>query len=38
MATKKYFFPHGSFSIRDVSEIRLWEDKWWEQPPFVNNI
>jgi hypothetical protein len=28
MATKKYFFPHGSFSIRDGSEIRFWEDKW----------
>jgi hypothetical protein len=28
MATKKYFFPHGSFSIRDGSKIRFWEDKW----------
>jgi hypothetical protein len=28
MATKKHFFPHGSFSIRDGSEIRFWEDKW----------
>jgi hypothetical protein len=25
---KKYFFGHGSFSIRDGSEIRFWEDKW----------
>ena len=31
MATKKYFFPHGSFSIRDGSEIRFWEDKWLGQ-------
>jgi hypothetical protein len=28
MATKKFFFGHGSFSIRDGSEIRFWEDKW----------
>jgi hypothetical protein len=28
MTTKKHFFPHGSFSIRDGSEIRFWEDKW----------
>ena len=31
MATKKLFFPHGSFSIRDGSEIRFWEDKWLGQ-------
>jgi hypothetical protein len=30
MATKKYFFPHVSFSIRDGSEIRFWEDIWLE--------
>jgi hypothetical protein len=28
MATKKFFFGHGSFLIRDGSEIRFWEDKW----------
>jgi hypothetical protein len=28
MATKKYFFGHGSFFIRDGSEIQFWEDKW----------
>jgi hypothetical protein len=28
MATKKYFFPYGSFSIRNGTEIRFWEDKW----------
>jgi hypothetical protein len=28
MTTKKYFFPHGSFIIKDGSEIRFWEDKW----------
>jgi hypothetical protein len=25
---KKFFFRHGSFSIRDGSEVRFWEDKW----------
>jgi hypothetical protein len=28
MTTKKFFFPHGNFSIKDGSEIRFWEDKW----------
>jgi hypothetical protein len=28
MATKKFFFNLGSFSIKDGSEIRFWEDKW----------
>jgi hypothetical protein len=28
MATKKFFFGHGSFSIRDGSEIHFWDDKW----------
>ena len=28
MATKKYFFRYGTFSIKDGSEIRFWEDKW----------
>jgi hypothetical protein len=28
MATKKYFFPYGSFIIKDGSKIRIWEDKW----------
>jgi hypothetical protein len=27
MAMKKYFFGLGSFSIKDGSEIRFWEDK-----------
>jgi hypothetical protein len=26
MATKKYFFPYGSFIIKDGSKIRIWED------------
>ena len=44
MATKKYFFPYGSFSIKDGSEIRFWEDKWLdnatlrEQYPALYNI
>ena len=28
MATNKYFFRYGSFSIKNGSDIRLWEDKW----------
>jgi hypothetical protein len=28
MATKKFFFGLGSFSIKDGTEIRFWEDKW----------
>jgi hypothetical protein len=29
MATKKHFFSHGKFSIKDGSEVRFWEDKWF---------
>jgi hypothetical protein len=28
MATKKHFFGHGKFLIKDGSEVRFWEDKW----------
>jgi hypothetical protein len=28
MATKKFFIPYGSFSIKDGSEIRFWDDRW----------
>jgi hypothetical protein len=28
MAIKKFFFGLGSFSIKDGSEVRFWEDKW----------
>ena len=44
MATKKHVFPHGSFSIKDGSQIRFWEDKWLgnntlrEQYPALYNI
>ena len=44
MTTKKLFFPFGSFSIRNGSEIRFWEDKWLgqftlrEQYPALYNI
>ena len=31
MATKKFFFPHGYFTIKDGSEISFWEDKWLGQ-------
>jgi hypothetical protein len=43
-ATKKYFFPFGSFSIRNGAEIRFWEDRWLgtttlrEQYPALYNI
>jgi hypothetical protein len=44
MATKKSFFCLGSFSIKDGSEIRFWEDRWLgattlrEQYPALYNI
>ena len=44
MATKKFLFPYGSFSIKDGSEIRFWEDRWLgtttlrEQYPALYNI
>jgi hypothetical protein len=44
MATKKYFFHYGSFSIKDGSEICFWEDKWirnatlWKQYPDLYDI
>jgi hypothetical protein len=44
MATKKSFFCLGSFSIKDGSEIRFWEDRWLgattlrEQYPVLYNI
>jgi hypothetical protein len=44
MASKKFFFRYGSFSIKDGSEIRFWEDKWLgnstlrEQYPSLYNI
>jgi hypothetical protein len=28
MASKKYFFSYGTFSIKDVSKIMFWEDRW----------
>ena len=31
MATKKFFFPHGSFAIKNGSETRFWEDQWLGQ-------
>jgi hypothetical protein len=44
MATKKHFFGLETFSIKDGSEIRFWEDKWLgttslrEQYPALFNI
>ena len=29
MASKNNFFRFGKFAIRDGSEIRFWEDKWF---------
>jgi hypothetical protein len=36
MTVKKHFFPHGSFSIKDGSEIRFWEDIWLGTTPLRN--
>ena len=33
MAMKKFFFPYGSFSIKDGSEIRFWENTWLGTTP-----
>ena len=38
MATKKYSFRYGSFSIKNGSEIRFWEDKWLGNATLRNNI
>jgi hypothetical protein len=44
MAIKKFFFSLGTFSIKDGSEIRFWEDRWLgatslrEQYPVLCNI
>ena len=41
---EEIFFHYGSFSIKDGSEIRFWEDKWLgsatlrEQYPAMYNI
>jgi hypothetical protein len=34
MATKKFFFSLETFSIKDGSEIRFWEDRWLGMPYF----
>jgi hypothetical protein len=33
MASKKFFFPHGTFSINDGTQIRFWEDIWLDNVP-----
>jgi hypothetical protein len=33
MATKKFFFRYGTFSIKDGSQIRVWEDSWLGNSP-----
>jgi hypothetical protein len=44
MATKKFFFGLGTFSVKDGSEVRFWEDRWLgdislrEQYPSLYNI
>jgi hypothetical protein len=44
MATKKFFFSLGTFSIKDEFEIRFWKDRWLgatslhEQYPALYNI
>jgi hypothetical protein len=43
-ATKKFIFRYGTFSIKDGSQIRFWEDSWLgnnplcEQYPVVYSI
>jgi hypothetical protein len=36
MYAKKYFFRHGSFLIKDGSEIRFWEDFWLGNLPLMD--
>jgi hypothetical protein len=33
MASKKFFFRHGTFTINDGSQIRFWEDNWLDNVP-----
>lgn len=33
MATKKFFFQYGTFSIKDGSQIRFWENSWLGNRP-----
>jgi hypothetical protein len=33
MATKRFFFRHGTFSIKDGSQIHFWEDSWLGNSP-----
>jgi hypothetical protein len=33
MATKKFFFRYGTFSIKDGSQICFWEDSWLGNSP-----
>jgi hypothetical protein len=33
MAMKKFFFCHGTFSIKDGSQIHFWEDSWLGNGP-----
>jgi hypothetical protein len=33
MATKKFIFRYGTFSIKDGSQIRFWEDSWLGNNP-----
>jgi hypothetical protein len=33
MATKKFFFRHGTLSIKDGLQIRFWEDSWLGNSP-----
>jgi hypothetical protein len=33
MASKKFFFRHGTFSINDGAQIHFWEDNWLDNVP-----
>jgi hypothetical protein len=34
MATKKFFFRYGTFSIKDGSRIYFWKDSWLGNSPY----
>jgi hypothetical protein len=38
MATKKIFFCFGTFSSKDGSEIRFWENRWLDNATSENSI
>ena len=35
MKAKKFFFQFGTFSVRDGSQVRFWEDTWLGATPLM---